>query len=244
MVRQGNRWQVLPPVGRYALDMARAVQDGFDGRSGNALQQVFETLARQADSIASTPEFLKGRARFLEHFDAWARFVSQDLAAAAPDLDWLQAMLDRTRNAYQFRIPIGREVLGQMSSRLPRPALATHLLGDLESWLGRVEEARKLYDRALALFEGEQSGLGQANTLRALGDLEGRLGRVEEARKLYDRALSMFEGGGMGWVRPTRFGRWAIWKAGWVGSKRRGSCTTVRWRCSKASSPGWVGPTR
>jgi len=195
LVRRGDLWQVLPPVGRYALDMSRAAQDGFDWVScRKALQRIFETLAGQADSIASTADSLKGRARFLEHFSTWARFVGQDLAAATPDFDWLEPMLDRTRNSYQFRTSVGREVLHEMSSRLPRPALAIHLLGDLELQLGRVDEARKLYDRALGLSEREQTRLGQANTLRALGDLELRLGRIDEARKMYGRAFALFAG--------------------------------------------------
>ena len=67
-------------------------------------------------------------------------------------------------------------------------------LGELAIAQGNLPEAaRGLYDRALALFEKEQAGLGQANTLLALGDLERRLGRPDEARGLYDRALALFE---------------------------------------------------
>lgn len=65
-------------------------------------------------------------------------------------------------------------------------------LGELERRLGRLDEARALYGRALSLYERLQDGLGQANTLQALGDLlrEGR--SPERALPIYERALGLY----------------------------------------------------
>ena len=65
-------------------------------------------------------------------------------------------------------------------------------VGDLESRLGRVDEARGLYDRALALHEKEQAGLGQANTLQSIGDAARLTGRYAEAAAIYQRALLLY----------------------------------------------------
>ncbi|HMV18177.1 MAG TPA: tetratricopeptide repeat protein, partial [Rhodocyclaceae bacterium] len=66
-------------------------------------------------------------------------------------------------------------------------------LGDLESRLGRPDEARRLYEQALELFVKEQDGLGQANTLKALGDLLQGTSAFLEAMDLYLRALALYQ---------------------------------------------------
>ncbi len=66
-------------------------------------------------------------------------------------------------------------------------------LGDLESRLGNIDEARKHYDAALPLYQREQARLGEANLLQSLGDLERRLGNIDEARKHYDAALPLYQ---------------------------------------------------
>jgi tetratricopeptide (TPR) repeat protein len=55
-----------------------------------------------------------------------------------------------------------------------------------------VNEARGLYDRALAQYEQEQDGLGQANTLKALGDLAREAGDPAAAAQTYQRALGLY----------------------------------------------------
>ena len=59
-------------------------------------------------------------------------------------------------------------------------------LGDLQSRLGRNEQARTAYDEARTLYKQESNRLGEANVLRGLGDLESGLGRNEQARTAYD----------------------------------------------------------
>ena len=194
LARRGERWHMLPPVARFALDASARTEAGFDWLAcRGAVHAVFATAVNAGNSIASTAESLVARQWILENFGALARLVLQELASADPDHHWIQATHDKLINQYQFRIAQSRELLRSLIDQLERPASALLALGDLEGRLGRPDEARGLYDRALALYEKEQDGLGQANTLLALGALEGRLGRPDEARGLYDRALALYE---------------------------------------------------
>jgi tetratricopeptide (TPR) repeat protein len=64
-------------------------------------------------------------------------------------------------------------------------------LGLLYAKLGRLDEAEKMYQRAL---QGKEKALGlehtsSLDTVNNLGDLYGDLGRLDEAEKMYQRAL-------------------------------------------------------
>ena len=65
-------------------------------------------------------------------------------------------------------------------------------LGDLESRLGNIDQARGHYDAALPLYRAERARLGEANLLRSLGDLERGLGNIDQARGHYDAALPLY----------------------------------------------------
>ena len=192
--RADGMWTMLPPLARYAQDSAIRRADGFDWSVSRVpLQALFLAIAREADSTQSSDNSLRARAWLIQNFGTLDRLMRLELEYEFRDIDWLAAMDNGLANTYQFQAPASAELLRAMVPHLPRPARATKKLGDLERRLGRVDEARGLYDRALALFEKEQDGLGQANTLKALGDLESRLDRVDEARGLYDRALALYE---------------------------------------------------
>ncbi len=194
IARRGDRWLMLPPVSRYALDASLLDKDGFSWRgSREPAAGVFLSAARKAGQIASTAEALAARAWVLRHFSALDRLIRHECATSELNVNWLIAMDQALRNTYQFQTSLSAALLPTLASALPRPAGALFTAGTLEMRLGRPDEARGLYDRALVLFEKEQSGLGQADTLKALGDLERRLGRPDEARGLYDRALVLYE---------------------------------------------------
>ena len=194
LVRRDDRWHMLPPLARYALDASLRREDGFDWSAcGGLVRQLFTAAARRASSIASTDDSLGARAWLLAEFGTLVRLLVHEIASALPDRQFLQQLHDDLVNVYQFQAAVSRELLYVLNNQLERPASALHVLGDLERRLGRVDEARGLYDRALVLFERQQDGLGQANALKSLGDLESRLGRVDEARALYERALAFFE---------------------------------------------------
>jgi len=72
---------------------------------------------------------------------------------------------------------------------------ALHNLGDMFSKVGRLDEAKTMYQRAL---QGYEKALGPnhtstLNTVNDLGLLYADLGRLEEAKKMYQRALQGYE---------------------------------------------------
>lgn len=193
--RRGDRFHLLPPVARFALDEATAGNlDGPWPEVQPLAFNFFTELATLANSVASTEESLRARAQLLGSFDALHRLVLHEQSQGTPDAGAVERLLHELSNLLQFRPVLSAEILRASLPYMKHPALAFERLGDLERRLGHPDEARTLYDRALVLFEREQSGLGQANTLKSLGDLESRLGHPDEARALYDRALVLFEG--------------------------------------------------
>jgi tetratricopeptide (TPR) repeat protein len=65
-------------------------------------------------------------------------------------------------------------------------------LGDLESRLGNIDQARAHYDAALLLFRTERARLGEANVYMSLGDMFMAQEAWEEARSYYEKALSLY----------------------------------------------------
>ncbi|TKB95671.1 MAG: tetratricopeptide repeat protein [Nitrospira sp.] len=65
-------------------------------------------------------------------------------------------------------------------------------LGDLESLLGRNEEAQTAYTEARSLYRVVGDRLGEANVLNSLGHLESKLGRIDEARTAYMEARNLY----------------------------------------------------
>jgi len=192
--RRDERWHLLPPLARFALDAAISETDGFSWSAASTpVKSIFSDAILNADSIASTPQSLASRAWLLANFDTLHHLIIREISAGSADKKWLQESHDRLINQYQFRGVLSRELLAALLPHLSRPASALQSLGQLESLLGRPQEARDLYGRALKLYDQERSSIGQANTLQALGDLEGRLGNLNDARALYDRALALHE---------------------------------------------------
>ena len=191
---RGEKFHLLPPMARFALDQASAEAGGFSWRAARPLAfGLFRTLAEQADSIASTPESLRARAALLDLFAGLRELIRLETGRPSPEAGPIEALLRHLRNLFQFRAALSIEILRDSLPSLQRPGFANLCLGDLEGRLGRPDAARGLYDRGLVLYEQEQAGLGQANTLQALGDLERGLGRPDAARGLYDRALVLYE---------------------------------------------------
>jgi tetratricopeptide (TPR) repeat protein/pimeloyl-ACP methyl ester carboxylesterase len=189
-----DRWTMLPPLARYALGASLTQTDGFGWAAArSSVRAMFCDQAREADSVQSTASSLAARAWLLGNFESLARLLRHEMQASPPDAGWLQDLHHRLINQYQFKPMLAVDLLPQLIEALARPGSALKLLGDIEFRLGHLDEARALYNRALAEFEREQAKLGRANALRSLGDLERRLGRLDEARALYNKALAQYE---------------------------------------------------
>ena len=69
-------------------------------------------------------------------------------------------------------------------------------LGDLESTLGRNDQARAAYGEAIALYKQVDDRLGQANVLRGLGALDSR-NKPQQAARCFFESAQLYEMIGM-----------------------------------------------
>ncbi|MCS6929567.1 MAG: TIR domain-containing protein [Saprospiraceae bacterium] len=199
--REGEVYRMLPTLARFALDRAQQRANGFDWTAArNAVLPFFLALAQAADSIASTEEALAACRALLERFSALHRFLLELCRETPPNADVLALFQNALRNQYQFSAVLGREiaetlekVFAHSSQHQAIRANTLRSLGDLESRLGLVEQARARYEQALGLYQKEQADLGRANTLRSLGDLEVTNNNPSGAAEKYAEALQLYE---------------------------------------------------
>lgn len=57
--------------------------------------------------------------------------------------------------------------------------------------LGNPDEARKLYEQVIELYQKEQAGLGLANVWQSVGDLERENGEFKKALDIYLKAIGL-----------------------------------------------------
>ncbi len=199
--REGERYAMLAPLARFALDQAHQHTNGFDWAAiRGALLLFFIGLVRAADSIASTDTTLAARRALIDRFSALHRFLLELCREETPDADALATFQSGLRNHYQFSATLGREIAEAIEKKLaqsPRHSRSRadtlKSLGDLERRLGMVEKAQERYEMALQLFQKEQDDLGRANTLQSLGDLEAMTNHPATAEKRYRDALQLYE---------------------------------------------------
>ena len=198
--RQREDYLLLPPIARYALDVARREVEGFSWtRIKAAVLPYFSRLVGAADSIASTSDSRAARAALLAKFSAVHRFLLEECRQVGPDTRLLGVFQNGLRNQYQFSHVLGKEILVTIEPLLKgddtqaERANALQALGDLESRLGNVERARALYDEAIGLYKKEQADLGRANALQSVGDLTRASGRPRDALEIYAQALDIYK---------------------------------------------------
>ena len=73
-----------------------------------------------------------------------------------------------------------------------RQANLLQSLGDLETRLGNIDQARAHYDAALPLYRAERNRLGEASVYRRLGDMFLAQEDRAQARTYYELALPLF----------------------------------------------------
>ena len=102
----------------------------------------------------------------------------------------------RIGNYFQFSAPASLELLrillGDSQDDRRFSAFLNNRMGDLESRLGKIEDAQQHYKQAEQLFRDERANLGLANVLQSMGDLERRLGQIEAAQQHYKQAEELF----------------------------------------------------
>ena len=113
---------------------------------------------------------------------------------------------DRARALFEESVAVARD-----AGDPHRVAHAVRHLGQVYRRLGRLEEAERCYEEALALYEagGTEGGtadrtedgtahpLDHANAIRPLAALREELGDVEAARRLWGRAAKLYGAAGV-----------------------------------------------
>jgi D-alanyl-D-alanine carboxypeptidase (penicillin-binding protein 5/6) len=69
-------------------------------------------------------------------------------------------------------------------------------LGDLESRIGKTQEAEERYTQAIQIYRNEGANLGLANALKSLGDVETEAGNLGVAQDHYEQAIELYRTGG------------------------------------------------
>ncbi len=105
---------------------------------------------------------------------------------------------DRARALFEKSVAVARDAGDPL-----RVAHAVRHLGQVHRHLGRLEEAERCYEEALALYEaggtadGTAHSLDHANAIRPLAALREELGDVEAARRLWSRAAKLYGAAGV-----------------------------------------------
>jgi tetratricopeptide (TPR) repeat protein len=191
-----DRITMLPPIARYALDHTASVASAeysFNWDSArNDAYNYFIVLSRNASNIISNDINIHSRLKSSQQLWAIEQLFKTDLAFGSPNEKLIQQLHQQLHNVYSFNVMAGQAILKRVNHMFG-DALSERLLGDLESRLGNVDQARGHYDHAIELYQKEQAKLGLANALKALGDLESRLGNVDQARGHYDHAIELYQ---------------------------------------------------
>jgi tetratricopeptide (TPR) repeat protein len=191
--------QMLPSLRQFILHKA---EKGENGLSREMLAEMaypyFYRVARTAHEHEFDDERTVTLDAVLAEFPNLHHFV---LFAASLGNDWPRMLSDLSfclRNFYQYRSLLGVEMLRRLldiqksAGFTLEVANSSMYLGDLESLLGRLDEAQEHYGEAIRLYRQERSNLGLANAMRSLGDLEHHLGKLDEAQEHYNEAIELY----------------------------------------------------
>jgi len=198
-VKSGGALEMLAPLRQFILDKARREEDGLSSQTlAEKSYTYFYQVASEADDQTfsldhtATLDALLAEFPNIHHFFAFAGSLGGDWPRRLSDLSF------HLLNYYQYRVLLGEDILQRLLP-LQQPAGLTlqaaqsaEFLGDLESRLGKLDEAETHYKEAIELFRREQDNLGLANTCRSMGDLESRLGKPDEAETHYKEAMELY----------------------------------------------------
>ncbi len=187
---------MLPPMARYALDNVGR-DDGSDKgfnwtRARRHAYDYFLKLSHHASDIASSEEAVKARSRTSRQLWAIEQLFKTDMGSGDPDKERIRLLHRLLLNVYGFNVLAGRAALTHVH-RMLGDAMSQKILGDLESRLGNVDQARVHYENAIELYKKEQVKLGLANVYQSMGDLFLAEKSVEDALQFYQEAISLYK---------------------------------------------------
>ena len=191
-----NHISMLPPLARYALShTALSLSNGQNfnwGSARNLAYRYFIALSRDASNTISSDANILSRVRSSQQLWAIEQLCKTDMAMGNPNEELAQQLLRQLQNVYRFNVLAGLALL-KRSGQLLGGALPEHLLGNLESHLGNVDQARGHYDKAIELYKKEQDQLGLANALKASATWRGDSATSDQARGHYDKAIELYK---------------------------------------------------
>lgn len=191
-------WRVLPPVARFALDSLPTGKFGFNwAEVALPVRELFSGPLQSISRKNSDAYSLENRVWVFRNFDTLHNFVRCDILSGGCDKAWIEWVHDCLEVNYRFSSIQSKDFLEMVIPVLDEPAFAIKILADIQGNLGRPDDARNLYDKALRLFRVAGSSAGAANVLHGLGNLEIRMGRPETASSLLTSALGIFEEEGL-----------------------------------------------
>ena len=190
-----DRITMLPPLARYALSptaLSSSNVQNFNWESArNHAYGYFITLSHDAFNTISSDSNILSRVKSSQQLWAIEQLCKTDMALGNPNVESAQQLLRQLQNVYSFNVLAG-QVLLKRAGQLLGGALSEHLLGDLESRLGNVDQARGHYDNAIELYKKEQAMLGLANAYQSFGDLWFSSNKIEKALRLYQEAITLY----------------------------------------------------
>ncbi|TXH71190.1 MAG: TIR domain-containing protein [Thiothrix sp.] len=188
---------MLPPLARYALNpLHTALQTESNqfcwANTRQPTYQYFIDLIAEGAQTASSERATHSRIQGAEAMPAIGRLFSVDQAFIRLDPSLTKRLNSLLSNTYQFNASAGIQALSSLYSSI-KDGLITKLLGDLESRLGQIEQARAHYDQAIQLYQQEQDQLGLANVLQSQADLLLATEEATQALLIYEQALSIYQ---------------------------------------------------
>ena len=183
-----NHLYMLPPLARFALEG----QDFQWEQVRERAYDCFIAVSKNASDTISSLEQLQSRWESLKCLRPIEQLIRIDRDKGTLDIPRIKELHNQLRNVYWFNVISGRDLL-LLVNEILGDALSERVLGDLESWLGRIDDARSHYDKAIAIYQEERANLGLANARKSLGDLESRLGRIDDARSHYEKAIALYQ---------------------------------------------------
>ncbi|RCV63028.1 Tetratricopeptide (TPR) repeat [Methanophagales archaeon] len=190
---------MLAPLRQFILDKAKRKEDGLNSLMlADMVYPYFNSVAKEAyehmcdETHMTTLDLLLTEFPNMHHFIFFAGSLGGDWPRKLSNLSFY------LYNYYQFNVLLGQEILLYLLKLQTANGLTLSIahsskyLGDLESRLGKVDEAQGHYKDAIELYRKERDNLGLANAIKSLGDLESRLGKVDEAQGHYKDAIELY----------------------------------------------------
>ena len=189
-----NKITMLPPIARYALShVDKGSAQLFDWTSARSYAyRYFIALSSEASNTISTDSAITARVKSSEQLWGVSQLFTRDMDLGIKNNGLLHRLHQQLKNVYLFNALAGRTALNRTKEVLD-DALSSNLLGDLESRLGNVDQARKHYDEAIRLYQKERDELGLANVYQSQGDMLLADSRVENALCYYLKALPIYQ---------------------------------------------------